>query len=232
MLSIIIPTLNEEKYLPSLLDSLSKQTYQDFEIIVADNHSVDSTPSIALMAGAKLVKGGLPATGRNNGAKIAKGKWLLFLDADVILPPDFLKKTMAEIKRSNFSVATCLVSPLSDKRIDKILLGVTNLYTQVVKNFFPHAPGFCIFCKKETHQLVGGFDEKIKLGEDVDYVFRSSKVSNFGLLNDVRVPVSVRRLDKDGRFNISVKYLAAEAHIIFLGPICSNIFNYEFGNFN
>lgn len=232
MLSIIIPTLNEEKYLPLLLDSLSKQTYQNFEIIVADNYSIDSTPLIVAMAGAKLVEGGLPARGRNNGARFAKGEWLLFLDADVILPPDFLEKTMAEIEKSNFSVASCLVYPLSDKRIDRFLLGVTNLYTQAVKNFFPHAPGFCIFCKKEVHQLVGGFDEKIKLGEDIDYVFRSSKISNFGLLNTIRVPVSVRRLDKDGRFNISVKYLAAEAHIIFIGPICSNIFNYEFGDFD
>jgi glycosyltransferase involved in cell wall biosynthesis len=232
MLSIIIPTLNEEKYLPLLLESLSKQTYQNFEIIVADNHSIDGTPSIASRAEAKLVRGGLPARGRNNGARVAKNEWLLFLDADVILPPDFLEKAMSELEKSNFSVATCLVSPLSDKQIDKFLLGATNLYTQAVKNIFPHAPGFCIFCKKETHQLVGGFNEEIKLGEDIDYVFRSSKVGNFGLLNDIRVPVSVRRLDKDGRFNISVKYLAAEAHIIFLGPICSNIFNYEFGNFN
>jgi len=43
--------------------------------------------------------------------------------------------------------------------------------------------------------------------------------------------VSVRRLDKDGRLNISVKYLAVEAHLIFLGPIYSDVFNYKFGHF-
>jgi len=46
MLSIIIPTLNEEKFLPHLLKSLKDQTFKDFEIIVADNNSTDITRSI------------------------------------------------------------------------------------------------------------------------------------------------------------------------------------------
>jgi len=93
MLSIIIPTLNEEKFLPHLLISLKEQTFKDFEIIVADNNSTDATRSIALKSGAKMVEGGLPARGRNNGAKVARGEWLLFLDADVILPPGFFRKS-------------------------------------------------------------------------------------------------------------------------------------------
>jgi len=127
MLSVIIPTFNEEKFLPFLLKSLKKQTFKDFEIIVADNNSVDATRSIAITAGAKVVKGGMPGRGRNRGAKAASGDWLLFLDADVILPPEFLEKTVAEIKKSEFSVATCLIDPLSGRRIDKFLHGTVNL---------------------------------------------------------------------------------------------------------
>ena len=232
MLSIIIPTFNEERFLSFLLKSLKEQTFNDFEIIVADNNSTDATRLIALKSGAMVVKGGLPACGRNNGAKVAKGEWLLFLDADVILPRDFLKRTMAEIQKHNFSAATCLVDPLSDRQIDKFLHGATNVYIRATKKFFPHAPGFCIFCKKEAHESVGGFDEKIKLAEDHDYVSRLSRVCEFGLLRDIRIPVSVRRLDKDGRFIISIKYVACEAHLFFLGPIYSDIFNYRFGNFS
>jgi hypothetical protein len=139
---------------------------------------------------------------------------------------------MAEIHKHDFSVATCLIDPLSDRRIDRFLHGAVNLYFRTTKKFFPHAPGFCIFCKKEVHELVGGFDEKIKLAEDHDYVFRLSRVCEFGLLRDIRIPVSVRRLDKDGRFTISIKYVACEAHLFFLGPIYSDIFNYKFGNFS
>jgi glycosyltransferase involved in cell wall biosynthesis len=90
MLSIVIPTFNEEKYLPGLLKTLQEQTFKDYEIIVADNDSSDATRTIAVMAGARVVGGGLPARGRNLGAEVARGEWLLFLDADVILPSDFL----------------------------------------------------------------------------------------------------------------------------------------------
>jgi len=232
MLSIIIPTFNESKLLPNLLDSLQKQTCKDFEVIVADNYSTDATRSIASKAKARIVDGGLPATGRNNGAKIAHGEWLLFLDADVVLQPDFIEKAMGEIRGSTLAVASCLIDPLSDKKIDKFLHDAVNLYFQTTKDIFPHAPGFCIFAKKDIHQLVGGFNEKITLAEDHDYVSRISKRATFGFLHNVRIPVSVRRLDTDGRFAISVKYVAVEAHLILLGPIYSNIFNYKFGHFS
>ena len=231
MLSIIIPTFNEEKFLPHLLKSLKEQTFKDFEIIVADNNSTDATRSIALKSGAKVINGGLPACGRNNGAKVARGEWLLFLDADVILPPVFLEKAMTEIQEQNFSAASCSVKPLSRRKIDKFLHGVVNLYFQMTKKIFPHAPGFCIFAKKEAHQLIGGFNEKIKLAEDHNYILRISKIAKFDFLKSVKIPVSVRRLDKDGRFNIAAKYLAVEIHLILLGPIYSNIFNYKFGHF-
>ena len=232
MLSVIIPTLNEEKFLPHLFKSLKEQTFKDFEIIVADNNSIDSTRSIALRSGAKIVDGGLPARGRNNGAKVARGEWLLFLDADVILPPDFLEKAITEIKNSDLSVASCLVEPLSAKQVDKILHGVVNVYFRATESVFPHAPGFCIFAKRKTHLAINGFDEKIKLAEDHDYVLRASKIEKFGFLRNVRIPVSVRRLEKDGRLNISIKYFAAEAHLILLGPIYSDIFNYKFGHYS
>ena len=81
--SVIIPTLNEEKILPHLLDDFRNQTAKDFEVIVADAGSGDKTVEVAKAYKAQLVKGGLPAVGRNNGAKIARGEFLFFLDADV-----------------------------------------------------------------------------------------------------------------------------------------------------
>ena len=92
MLSIIIPTLNEEKYLPLLLESIKKQKdFFDYEIIVADAGSKDKTLEIAKNYGCITVGGGLPSKARNEGAKITNGNTLLFLDADVILTNDFLK---------------------------------------------------------------------------------------------------------------------------------------------
>ena len=74
ILSIIIPTYNEEEYLPVLLDSIKSQSFDDYEIIVADANSTDKTREIAESYGCIVVAGGLPAVGRNNGAKIAKGE--------------------------------------------------------------------------------------------------------------------------------------------------------------
>ena len=90
MISIIIPTLNEEKYLPKLLDCIRKQSYKDYEIIVADSNSKDKTRQIAKKYGCRIVKGGMPAKGRNNGAKAAKSEILLFVDGVIHFDNDFL----------------------------------------------------------------------------------------------------------------------------------------------
>jgi len=79
--SIIIPTYNEEKYLPALLQSLKDQTIKPKEVIVVDAYSKDNTAEIVKRYGYKLVlskkKG--PAAQRNYGAQIATGKFLFFL---------------------------------------------------------------------------------------------------------------------------------------------------------
>src|SRR3989338_1163009 len=89
--SIIIPTLNEEEYLPKLLESIRQQRFKDLEIIVADAGSTDKTKEIAERYGCKIVPGGLPARGRNEGARVAGGELLVFLDADVMFPRDFFQ---------------------------------------------------------------------------------------------------------------------------------------------
>ncbi len=69
MLSIIIPTLNEEKWLLFILESIKHQNFKNYEIIVADAGSRDKTIAIAKHYGCEIVPGGCPAAGRNNGAK-------------------------------------------------------------------------------------------------------------------------------------------------------------------
>ena len=92
MLSIIIPTLNEEHYLPLLLESIKRQDFDShgYEIIIADADSRDKTLKIAQNYNCKVIDGGLPAKGKNKGAKVARGDLLLFLDADTVLPENFV----------------------------------------------------------------------------------------------------------------------------------------------
>ncbi len=90
-LSIIIPTFNEESYLPHLLESIKRQDFSDYEVIVADAGSKDSTRDIAQEWGCKVVEGGLPSVGRNRGTEAASGEYLLFFDSDVFLTRDYLE---------------------------------------------------------------------------------------------------------------------------------------------
>lgn len=227
--SIIIPTFNEECFLPKLLASLKKQSVLPKEIIVTDAFSVDNTREIAKSFGCKVVDGGLPAKARNNGAKCATEQLLLFLDSDVVLPPYFLEKTIKEMSDRKLDITSCFISPRSNLRIDKFLHHFANQYLKLTQKFYPHIPGFCIFVKKDIHRRINGFDESLVLAEDHDYVSRAKGIGRFSYLKSYKIPVSVRRLSRDGRLKISLKYIAVELHLLFIGKIRKDIFKYRFG---
>ncbi len=228
--SIIIPTFNEERYLPRLLKSIQNQTMEPKEVVVSDAFSTDRTRLIAKQYGAKVVDGGLPSKARNNGAKAATGEILLFLDADVVLPKKFLEKTITEMSDKHLDISSCYVLPMSRLKIDAFLHKVVNYYFKLTKKFMPHIPGFCIFVTRQIHNKIKGFDESILLAEDHDYVKRARKVGRFSYLDSYKIPVSVRRLSEDGRFKIALKYVAIELHLIFIGQIRTDIFKYKLGD--
>lgn len=228
-LSIIIPTYNEEKYLPGLFETIRQQTFRDYEIIVADNNSLDQTRAIAHQYGAKVVLGGLPAVARNKGAAAANGEFFLFLDADVLLPhPRFIEQNLAYFIEKNLGLAAGLPAALSTKKIDLIFHAIYNVWIKLLKKIFPHAGGFCILVRREVHQKINGFNEAICLAEDHDYAYRASRVANFGLL-PVKIFMSVRRFERDGRFNIACKYAVCELYLLAGGKVNKNIFKYGFG---
>lgn len=227
--SIIIPTFNEEEYLPKLLFSLQKQTLQPKEIIVCDAYSTDDTRQIAKLYGCKVIEGGRPAHARNSGASVATGDILLFLDADVVLPTTFLEKTLTEFEHRRLDIASCYVTPLSTLTVDHMLHSVVNYYMRFTSQFYPHIPGFCIFVKKTIHNKINGFNEELLLAEDHDYVNRAQQHGKFSYLTCYKIPVSVRRLAEEGRLRVALKYIAIEVHLFLLGSIKENIFQYDFG---
>jgi len=231
LISIIIPTYNEETLLPRLLKSIKRQKGVQYEIIIADNNSTDKTKEIARSYGAKIVLGGLPAQARNNGAKEANGEILIFLDADVVLPAkDFLKYCVSELKDRNLQIATCVVRPISEKIIDKALHQAVTLFIKATCKIVPHMPGCCIIIYKSAHQKIHGFNEELRMAEDHDYAQRASQIGKFGILKSYPIFVSVRRLENDGRVKIAVKYVLCEAYMQLIGPVKSDIFKYQFGH--
>lgn len=231
MFSIVIPTKDEAKTLPALLASVQRQTLPPVEVIVADANSTDETVPIAQAFGAKVVAGGLPGVGRNRGAAIARGTFLLFLDADVILEdPEFLQKAAVELRSRQLDFATCDTKPLSTRFDDRIGHAFYNRYMRLVAHLHPVAPGFCIFSRRSSHEKMRGFDESVLFCEDHEYVMRAGRIGKFGILNTIKISVSVRRLDRDGRLVTAIKYILAELHTWLLGPIRDNRFHYTFGH--
>ncbi|MCB1191837.1 MAG: glycosyltransferase [Leptospiraceae bacterium] len=231
-ISIVIPTLNEEEFLPKLFESIKKQSFQDYEVIVADAGSKDKTTEVAEQNGAKVIPGGMPGAGRNRGAEVASGEFLFFLDADVILPEDFLEKTYNEMEERFLDLATCEFKPQSDLQLDKLLFKLANLTVKLNQTINPRAAGFCIFMTKRLFNRIGGFDESVKIAEDHDLVDRASKFRPLRFLSSPYLTVSIRRLEKEGRFALIEKYFHVEMHLLTKGSIRDDIIEYEFGNFN
>ncbi len=233
IVSIVIPTLNEEDYLPKLLESVAKQDYKEYEVIVADANSKDNTKNIAKDYGAKLVEGGMPGVGRNRGAEIAKGKYLFFFDADVVLPDGFLTSAISEMETESIDLATCASIPISSEPLDPLFFEIYNISSKI-SSLMKGAPimGYAFFITKDLFERTGQFNEKIVFGEDYDLAKRASKKGKFKILNSVGLHVSMRRLDKEGRLNFLLKMGYAYVYVKLFKSIEKEIFDYEFGNFN
>lgn len=204
MISIIIPAFNEEKYLPLLLKKLKRQTFQNFELIVADAFSTDRTRKIALSFSCKIVDGGLPAKGRNEGAKIAKGDLLLFLDADnIYLEDDFLEKAINLFNKKKLDVAGFFVFP-NGHLFDLFVYSLYYFFAFLTQGVLPHATN-AILVKKEIFQKVGGFDESILMGEDHHFVRKAKQYGKFQLL-PISIITSARRQRKMGFLKLYFTY--------------------------
>ena len=232
MISIVIPTYNEEDFLPRLLESIRKQDFRDYEIIVSDNHSKDRTADIARQYGALVVEGGLPAVARNRGAEASKGEYLLFLDADSVLPEGFLTELFNKFEEDYLDICIPLFKPIDSKKpIYKTLYDFSNAYFKLMEYIKPQGGGACIFATKRMHRRIGGFDETLKTSEDHDYINRASEIGRFKIYTDLYLYVSVRRLEMEGLKSFIQKVVRDSFAYFFTGRSSKKI-EYEFGNFS
>lgn len=241
MLSIVIPTLNEEEYLPRVLRDLRNQTYRDYEIIIADAGSTDRTLDIARHSGCSVTKGGLPGKGRNEGAKKAKGDLILFLDADVRLSgKSFLKEALKEFRSRRLSAATCLFSSMGrsemfPQEVTRSWFTFVNYLMLAAERIAPFGVGSLIFVKTSVHKAVGGFDEDVQFSEDVLYIRKIAKKYRFRILRKVRLHWSLRRFDKEKWVKPLFLYILA-SFVMHFDKRHLKIFNngpleYKFGHY-
>ncbi len=210
--SVIIPTLNEVRLLPNLLEPLSTESLKDkfeYEIILADGGSTDGTLEIARHCADEILvaeeKENI-AAGRNRGAKVAKGEVLVFLNADVTLDV----KAFFEYLESNFFNRdylgmTCAVKidPREETLADKIFLGFYNLYFHFLNIIgVGMGRGECLVVRKEVFEKLGGFNENLAAGEDFDLFRRVRKKGKILFARSVTVFESPRRFRKFGHVKI------------------------------
>ena len=230
-ISIIIPTYNEEEYLPKLLESIKSQDFTDYEIIVADAQSDDNTREIALKYGCVVVEGGLPGPGRNRGAEVAQGEILLFLDSDLELTENYLSNVIEEFESEDLGIAITQMTPLSEKKRDKYLHDLANWFMIAVENIKPHGAGcYGIISKKELHDEVNGFDENLSFGEDTDYIERVAEISEFKVLRNARIGVSTRRLEEEGLYTLLKQYGKSTVNDFRGKRTSAEDLGYEFGH--
>jgi glycosyltransferase involved in cell wall biosynthesis len=232
MLSIIVPTFNEEYFLPRLLASIESQDFTDREVIVADNRSRDRTRAVARSHGARVVVGGTPAVGRNRGAAVARGEYLMFLDADVVLPEGFLARILRRFDEEFVDICIPWIRPVDgSKAIYRTIYQFSNTFYKLMEVLQPQGLGVCILVTRRLHERIGGFTESRRVSEDFDYISRAAKVGRFRVFPSVHVYHSVRRYLAEGVGPLVQKQFASGMLYLLTGK-AAEVPDYEFGTFS
>lgn len=239
-ISIIIITLNEEDYLPKLLDCLVKQDFKGrFEVIVADGDSKDKTVKFAKKYKRKIKDLTVFKTRqdighqRNEGAKRAKYDHLLFMDADITFAKDLLDKFIKDIEPKENSIHVPILLPIKEFSLAYFTYLLACPLMAIYSLFSPITPGGFILTTKKNHFEIGGFKEETIAAEDVDYGERSVR-------NGARLKVhyssfvfySTRRAKKMGTLKMCWFYLKGFVYYKMHGVLYDKKkFNYTYGDY-
>ena len=228
-LSVIIPTLNEERHVGSLLSDIAAQTREPEEVLVVDAGSTDGTVPVARrFAFAKLLEGEPPvACGRNLGGRSATGDVLIFLDADVRLPKAFFEGFLEEFEGRRLEVACPFYMPYRSTRAVEGFHALFNLVLKAVQGISPSGAGHCIAVRGDLFRGSSGFDPGLKF-DDIELIRRLSKGRRFGMVEE-QVFVSDRRYREQGVLRMMLRY-SLMALFFALGKFSwANRIDYEFG---
>lgn len=194
-LSIIIATYNSEKTLKKTLESLLFQTYSDFEVIIIDGLSMDSTLLIIKSFEKLFLNKNIPFIwisekdkgiydAWNKGLSLAKSNWISFLGSDDIYYPDALENYIIEIdKHKNINYICSKVEYVDEKR--KVLKVLKNPYNHNQMIRYMNIAHVGSFHHIKLFETFGNFDTKYKIVGDYDFFMRCSENINAGYINKI-----------------------------------------------
>jgi glycosyltransferase involved in cell wall biosynthesis len=203
-LSIIIPLYNKEKFVSATIKSVLTQTYTDFEILIVEDCSTDNSKSIACQFISENVKiiqheknKGLSAS-RNTGIRNANSDYVVFLDADDVLKPNYLEKIFSLIQ--NFPEASIFATNY-EEIFEKEKAITTTLSLKkfekdgIIPDFFEanlQQPLYCqssLCVRKNAFEKIGFYDETITYSEDVDFNIRANTILKLAYSKEILVEV-------------------------------------------
>ena len=205
-LTVIVPAFNEEAYLASTLGSIQSaaaylraRSKVDVDIIVVDNNSDDGTADVAREHDATVVHEGKQgvALARNTGARSGEGEVLVFVDADVIVPPELMYEIHAAM-----SDPACVGGAVDvEYRPKRFSMRVYLRGWRILARLTGMAQGATQFCRRDVFEEIGGYDEGVWIGEDVDFYwglrkFARARNRTVRFIRRMRVRPSSRRFDK------------------------------------
>jgi len=178
--SVVIPTKNEEENIERLLKSISEQSIQPKEIIIADD-STDGTRVIAAKyPDVRITQGtsdGRIGKGRNLGAKHVTTDLIYFIDADTLLPENFFENTARVFLIKDLDIATTFIAPIEASFFTGASYSIYNILKaiQAKAKLILSETGICLIISKAAFKKIKGFSESLRNAEDVDIITRSIK---------------------------------------------------------
>lgn len=201
--SVVIPTHNRAEYIQAALDSVFPQTYTDYEIIVVDDGSTDGTAALLkplVDRGAiryeQQAQHGVSAA-RNRGIALARGEYVAFLDSDDLWLPDKLAKQVALFDaQPELGFVHCLFEKFDQKTGADLGVRDTSeyrgqIYPAILMQWNTLMATPCMLMRKDVLEEVGGYDEAMRWGEDLDLWRRIAQRYPVDLVNEVLVRVRV-----------------------------------------
>jgi N-acetylglucosaminyl-diphospho-decaprenol L-rhamnosyltransferase len=185
LVSIVLVTYNDERFLPEYFERLDATTYAPWEQIVVDNGSTDTTLELLRARGDRLTLLGNTdslgfGAGCNQGAREARGELLLFMNADVWVTPEWLDQLVARMEQEPDAG---IVSPVT-----------LPLYKQPERAAEPYldvaaVPGCSMLVRRKAWEELGGFDEHFFLTwEDTELCWRA-RLAGWRVLEDLQAHV-------------------------------------------
>jgi glycosyltransferase involved in cell wall biosynthesis len=219
-ISLIIPAYNEEKYLGATLEKIRtvlSGAANQFEIIVVDNGSEDKTVEIAAKYGALVVREMIRniARARNAGAKSASSSVFVFIDADTLVP-DGIFRRIADIMQDEkcFGGAVAVKYEELQRRWMRYYLLGWKFWSSI----FNMKQGAVQFCRKSAFNALLGYDERLYMGEDIEFFWRLSKFArqSGGYLHFIECPKAITSSRRFNKMSLLKSLLLTHPLIIYL----------------